>query len=104
MTVPKVELPPEIEALANKYAQLNGTKSRAEKEMKSIRQELVDFTGPVFKGRSNTVDLLVSSVAPSMTIDGELLKSQYPDIYPEVLKERAGYTKLECKPVKTANA
>jgi hypothetical protein len=39
-----------------------------------------------------------------MTIDGELLKSQYPDIYPEVLKERAGYTKLECKPVKTANA
>ena len=104
MTLPKVELPPEIEALANKYAQLNGTKNRADKEMKSIRQELVDFTGPVFKGRSDTVDLLVSSVAPSMTVDGELLKKQYPDIYPEVLKERAGYTKLECKPVKTVAA
>lgn len=97
MTLPKVELPPEIEALANKYAALNSTKSRAEKEMKVIRQELVDFTGPVFKGRSDTVDLIVSSVAPGMTVDAELLKKQYPDIYPDVLKERAGYTKLECK-------
>ena len=104
MTMPKVELPPEIEALAAKYAALNGAKSRAEKEMKSIRQELVEFTGPVFKGRSATVDLVVSSVASGMTVDSELLKQQYPEIYPAVLKERAGYTKLECKPVKIATA
>ena len=102
MMLPKVDLPPEIEALAGKYAQLNSTKSRAEKEMKSIRQELMDFTGPAFKGRSATVDLVVSSVAPSQTVDSDLLKQHYPDIYPAVLKERAGYLKLECKPVKTA--
>ena len=104
MTLPKVDLPPEIEALANKYAQLNVTKSKAEKEMKSIRQELVEFTGPVFKGRSNTVDLLVSYVEPTMIVDGSIVKKEYPDIYPGVLKERAGYTKLECKSVKTATA
>lgn len=102
MAVPKVDLPVEIEALANKYADLNRTKSSAEREMKSIRQELVDFTGPVFKGRSGSIDLIVSSVASGMTVDSELLKQQYPDIYPDVLKERAGYIKLECKPVKTA--
>ncbi len=101
MNVPKVDLPPEIEALAGKYAELNGTKNRADKEMKSIRQELMDFTGPVFKGRSNTVDLLVSFVAPSQVVDSDQLKKQHPDIYSAVLKERAGYTKLECKPVNT---
>jgi len=104
MTLPEVDLPPEIEALAVKYAALNGTKNHAEKELKSIRQELVDFTGPVFKGRSDSVDLVVSYVAPSMVIDGTLLKKEYPDIYPAILKERAGYTKLECKLVKTAKA
>jgi hypothetical protein len=61
-------------------------------------------TGPVFKGRSDTVDLVVSSVAPSKTLDADLLQRQYPDIYPGMLKERAGYTKLECKRVKTAKA
>lgn len=104
MALPKVELPPEIEALANKYAELNSTKNSADKQMKSIRQELLDFTGPVFKGRSDTVALVVSSVAPSKALDAELLQKQYPDIYPGMLKERAGYTKLECKPVKSVNA
>ncbi|WP_136515933.1 PD-(D/E)XK nuclease family protein [Geomonas edaphica] len=102
MTLPKVELPPEIEMLACKYAKLNSTKNRADKEMKSIRQELLDFTGPNFKGRSTKVDLVVSSVAPTMAVDPEMLKTQYPDVYPGVLKGRAGYTKLECRPVKGA--
>ena len=102
MNMAKVELPPEIEALAGKYAELNSSKNRADKEMKSIRQELMDFTGPVFKGRSDSVDLVVSFVEPSLVVDGTLLKKQYPDIYPAVLKERAGYTKLECKPARTA--
>lgn len=104
MALPKVELPPEIEALANKYAELNSTKNLADKQMKNIRQELLDFTGPIFKGRSDTVDLVVSSVAPSKALDADLLKEKYPDIFPGVLKERVGYTKLECKVVKTANA
>ena len=104
MSLPIVELPPEIECLAFKYAELNSTKSSAEKQMKVIRQEILDFTGPVFKGRGDTVDLVVSSVPPSKALDADLLKQRYPDIYPGMLKERAGYTKLECKPVKTVNA
>lgn len=100
MSMPQVELPPEIEMLANKYVELNSVKNNADKQLKNIRQELMDFTGPVFKGRSETVDLVVSSVASSMVVDSNLLKNNYPDIYPEVMKERAGYSKLECKAVK----
>lgn len=97
MMLPKVELPLEIEALANKYVELNGIRGDADREMKSIREELLEFTGPVFKGRSDSVDLVVSSVAPSLVVDGALIKKQYPDIYPEVLKERVGYVRLECR-------
>ena len=101
MALPKVELPPEIDMLALKYAELNGCKSRAEKEMKSIRQELVDFTGPSFKGCSDECELIVTSVEPSQTVDGALLKSNFPDIYHEVLKPRAGYTRLEVKRIRS---
>ena len=83
--------------MANKYVELGGIRNEADREMRSIREELLEFTGPAFKGRSDAVDLVVSSVAPSQVVDSKLLKKQYPDIYPEVLKERAGYTKLECK-------
>jgi len=98
MTLPKVELPVEIEKLANKYVELSDIKGEADKEMKSIREELLEFTGTSFKGRSDSIDLVVSSVAPSMVVDGQRLKKQFPDIYPAVLKERAGYTRLECRP------
>ena len=97
MRLPKVDLPLEIEALANKFVELGSIRNEADRDMKSIREELLEFTGMVFKGRSNSVDLVVSSVAPSMMVDSKLLKKEYPDIYSEVLKERAGYTKLECK-------
>jgi len=97
LLLPHVELPPEIEAMANKFVELGGIRNEADREMRSIREELLEFTGPVFKGRSETIDLVVSSVAASQVVDSKLLKKQYPDIYPEVLKERAGYTKLECK-------
>ncbi len=97
MALPEVELPPEIEAMANKFIELNDIRYEADRRMRGIREGLLEFTGPIFKGRSETIDLVVSSVAPSMIVDSKLLKKQYPDVYPEVLKERAGYTKLECK-------
>lgn len=97
MSMTRVDLPSEIEALASKYVELGEIRSDADREMKSIKEELLAFTGPIFKGRSDSIDLVVTSVAPSMVVDGKLLKQQYPDIYPEVLKERAGFTKLECR-------
>ena len=96
-----VELPADTEALVSRYAELNDTKGRAEKELKSLRQAITDFTGPAFKGRTDRFDLEVSSVAPSMTVDAALLRARYPDIYPSVLKTRAGYTKLDIKSLKT---
>jgi len=102
MSLPKVQLPLEIEALAGKYAELNSIKNSAEKELKAIRLELTDFTGPSFKGESGRFSLQVTSVPPSLTVDAGLLRQQYPQIYPTVLKQRAGYSKLEVKPVKQA--
>lgn len=98
MTMPKVQLPSEIEMIATRYAELNDTKSRAEKEMKALRIELTDFTGPSFRGCTETLDLNVTTVESSMTVDGALLKRLYPDVYPNVLKARAGYARLEVKP------
>lgn len=86
--------------MASKYAELNATKSAAEKEMKSIRQELIDFTGLTFKGRSDHFDLTVSTVDGGMTVDSNLLRQQHPQIYDEVLKPRSGYSRLEVKPRK----
>ena len=96
-----VELPPEIDSMVSRYAKLNTTKSQAEKELKSLRLAITDFTGVTsFKGRNDRFDLIVSSVASSMTVDANLLRAQYPDIYPKVLKPRAGYSKLEVKELK----
>jgi len=102
MTLPSVVLPTEIEAMAGKYNELNRTKNLAEKELQALRREIMDFTGPVFRGRSDNYDLVVTSIAPSMTVDASLLKKQYPDLYPNLCKEKAGYSKLEIRPVKTA--
>lgn len=100
MNLPKVELPPEIDMIAAKYAEMNVIKAAAEKEMKSIRQQLLDFTGSSFKGRSDRFDLVVSTVADGVTVDANLLKLQHPQVYQEVLKPKAGYSRLEVKPHK----
>lgn len=97
---PPIDLPVEVEMLAQKYAELNGVKTQADKELKSIRQELVDYTGPRFKGHSDRCDLTVSYVEPSMTVDGTLLKKHFPDVYPQVLKAKAGYTRLEVRTIR----
>ena len=101
---PPVDLPEEVEMLAQKYAALNGVKSKAEKELKGLRQELVDFTGPRFRGHSSRIDLVVNFVEPAMAVDSALLKEQFPEIYPQVLKARAGYTRLEVKPLRQKEA
>ena len=101
MSCQNVELPPEVDAMVSRYAELNEVKGKADKELKSLRQAITDFTGvSSFRGRTDRFDLVVSTVASSMTVDGNILRLQYPDIYPKVLKPRAGYTKLEVKPLK----
>jgi len=70
--------------------------------MKSIRQELLDFTGPLFKGTNDVIDLVVTTVDPGLIVDGDLLRAQHPDVYNGVLKQRSGYVKLECKQAKPA--
>jgi len=98
MTMPEVELPPEIETLAHRYLKLHEVRHAADTKLKNIREGLLEFTGPSFRGRSDTIELIVSSVGPTAMVDSKLLKLQYPDVYPVVLKERSGFTKLECRP------
>lgn len=99
-----VELPPEVEAMAILYAELNSAKSKAEKEMKGIRAELLDFTGPSFKGRTETLSISSSTISSGVSVDAALLKQQFPDVYKQVLKPKTGYTRLEVKPFKVAHA
>lgn len=104
MRMPKVHLPIEVEMLVGKYAELIDIRGRAEKELKSIRQELVSYTGPSFKGRSDNYDLTVTSVDAGVAVDSALLKSNYRDVYNCVLKPRAGYSRLEVRPLKKSDA
>ena len=94
---PPVDLPIEVELMAHKYSELSVVKNKAEKELKGIRQELVDFTGPRFRGHSERYDLAVSFVEPASAVDAALLKEQFPEVYAQVLKARTGYTRLEVK-------
>lgn len=100
MSLPKVELPPEIEMVASKYAELNGAKTAAERELKAIRQQLLDYTGSAFKGQTERLALTVSTVADSVTVDANLLKLQHPEVYQAVLKPKAGFSRLEVKPLR----
>jgi hypothetical protein len=99
-----VELPPEVEYMAMQYADLNSTKSHVEKEMKGIRAELLDFTGPSFKGRTESLSISSSTISSGVSVDAALLKQLFPDVYPQVLKPKTGYTRLEVKPFKVAHA
>ncbi|MBJ6799751.1 PD-(D/E)XK nuclease family protein [Geomonas propionica] len=97
MAMPVVPLPAEVEMVARKYAELNQTKAAAEKELKSLRQELIDYTGGSFRGRCGELDLSVSTVQPSPSVDAALLKQLFPDVYTQVLKPRYGYQRLEVR-------
>lgn len=98
----QVSIPGDVEVLAQRYSELNEVKGTAEKELKTIKGEIVNFTGERFRGGTERLEIIVSSVGPSETVDGKLLQAQFPEVYRQVLKPKAGFTKLEVRQARTA--
>jgi CRISPR-associated exonuclease Cas4 len=97
-----VPIPDEIAQLAQRYIETNTTKGEAEKELKRIKEQIVRFTGERFRGQTDEFALIVAMVGPSEMVDAKLLQAKHPAIYAEVLKPKAGFTKLEVREVRKA--
>jgi CRISPR-associated exonuclease Cas4 len=97
-----VSIPADVADLAERYLVTNTTKGEAEKELKQIKEQIVAFTGGRFRGQTDEFAIIVATVAPSETVDTKLLQAKHPDIYAEVLKPKAGFTKLEVREVRKA--
>lgn len=79
------ELPIEVAALAENYLLLNEEKNQAEKRMKPLKQNLLEFAGERYKGHSLSCTLSVSKVIPRT------------DDEPKVAKPRSSYLKLDIR-------
>ncbi|ORJ61317.1 hypothetical protein [Geothermobacter hydrogeniphilus] len=88
-------LPQEVQNLAARYLEKSRTRGELDKAIKNLKNEILAFTGTSFKGQSDTLQVCASEVGPSETVDARRLKEAYPEIYDEVKKERAGYTRLD---------
>ncbi|MDO3380503.1 hypothetical protein [Geoalkalibacter halelectricus] len=97
----EVAIPREILALAESYLRLYARKAQADRDLKKLKEDILSFTGSAFRGSAEDVLLAAYDVAPGEMIDAGLLKERYPEIYEEVKKERAGFTRLDIKRVKT---
>lgn len=93
----EADIPGELEALARRYAELNSMKNSAEKELRAMKDEIIAATGESFRGCNDNLAIIVNTVPPSVTVDSALLRKLHPDIFDEVSKQRAGYTKLEVR-------
>jgi CRISPR-associated exonuclease Cas4 len=95
-----VPIPDDVARMALRYIDTNATKNHSEKELKQLKEAILGFTGERFRGQTDDFALIVATIGPSETVDAKLLKAIHPEIYAEVLKPKAGFTKIEVREVK----
>jgi hypothetical protein len=79
------ELPLEVAAMAEAYLALNEARNQAERAMKPIKENLLEFAGETFKGHSPHCTVSVSKVVPRAEEE------------PKVARVRAAYVKLDVR-------
>ena len=99
-----VNLPDDVHQMLEQYSMLSDVKNKAEKDLKGLKEEIVEFTGPRFKGRSDghsdNFVLNVTTVEGGSMVDTALLREVYPDIFQEVQKPKSPYCKIDVRPIK----
>lgn len=93
------EIPVEVQQLAKRHLETARLKKEVEKQVNQLKENILAFTGPCFKGKADSMFINASQVGPSETVDAHGLKSRFPEIYQQVKKERAGFVRLDIKPV-----
>ncbi len=94
------DLPMEVRNIAARYLEKSESKRSLDKEIKSLKKEIIAFTGNEFKGQADLIQICVNKVAPSETVDSKRLKKEFSEVYDQVKKQRAGYTKLDIARIK----
>ena len=90
----------EVRNIAARYLEKSESKRSLDKEIKSLKKEIIAFTGNEFKGQADLIQICVNKVAPSETVDSKRLKKEFSEVYDQVKKQRAGYTKLDIARIK----
>ena len=94
----RVDLSKEVISLAHTYARLSEQKRQLEKQIKEKKEQLLGFTGEKFNGEDNQRCIRIKAYVTkdSVSLDSDLLKQKYPEIYKEVCtKTRAGSQRLD---------
>jgi len=91
-------LPPEILEAGRKYLELNEQKKAIETRLDVLKNDILSYTDGPFRGASDGVLINVTAVPESVVVDSARLKRNFPDIYDQVTKPKAGFVKLEVKP------
>jgi hypothetical protein len=94
-----IVIPDEVKNLAHRHLEATEQKKAVEKKVNKLKHDVLSFTGTCFKGTSDSLFINASKVGPSETVDAQLLKSRFPEVYQQVKKERAGFTRLDIKPI-----
>ena len=96
----EIEIPLEIRNLAARYLEKVEGKRSLDKKIKGMKKRILSFTGTAFKGNADLLQICASKVGPSEMVDSELLKKAFPEVYDQVKKERAGFTRLDIARIK----
>ncbi|WP_020678097.1 hypothetical protein [Geopsychrobacter electrodiphilus] len=91
----EIEIPQEIRNLVARYLEKSEGKRSLDKEIKGLKNEILSFTGTNFKGHADLLQICASEVGPSEAVDSKRLKEAFPEVYDQVKKERAGFTRLD---------
>lgn len=94
-----VSIPDEVRELAKHHLDATELKKKVEKKVNKLKEDILAFTGSCFKGKADSLFINASEVGPSETVDAQALKTRFPEVYQQVKKERAGFTRLDIKPV-----
>jgi hypothetical protein len=94
-----VELPAEIESMVDGYHSAIVLKARTERTLRALKGHILSFAGNRFKGTTLDEHLLLNvwEVGPSETVDAKSLKAKFPDVYSQVKRPKAGYTRMEVR-------
>ncbi|TSK07761.1 MAG: hypothetical protein FPO08_00150 [Geobacter sp.] len=99
-----VKIPANILDIAEQVDRLNSSKKEIEKDIDTLKGQLLEFTGTRYRGEEDGICLTATTVPDSETdyVDPEKLKADFPEAFAACAskKKRAGYTKVEVKPIK----
>jgi CRISPR-associated exonuclease Cas4 len=97
------EVPREITDRVAEYECLDRRKKDLEKSLDPMKKELIAFFGKRFQGvTEDGIAVATTTIAPGETVDSATLKADFPDVFKNCSRPKAGYTKLEIRKLPTA--